>query len=82
MPAHNSIGKKNYNVIEKKNQKYEPLMRHFEYLKSLGEVHATQVVATLVDRIQGHEIATTLLTRLTSQYCWDIGPATSDTWHR
>ena len=82
MPAHKNIGKKNYNAIERKDQKYDPLMRHFKYLKNLGEVRSTQVVATLVDRIQGHEIATTLLTRLTSQYCWDIGPATSDTWHR
>jgi hypothetical protein len=24
MPAHKSIGKKNYNAIEKNNQKYEP----------------------------------------------------------
>ncbi len=38
MPAHKSIGKENYNAIEKNDQKYEPLMRHFEYLKNLGEV--------------------------------------------
>jgi hypothetical protein len=38
MPAHKSIGKKNYNAIEKNDQKYEPLLRHFEYLKNLGEV--------------------------------------------
>jgi hypothetical protein len=54
MPAHKSIGKKNYNAIKKDDQKYEPLMRHFEYLKNLGEVQATQVVATLVDGMQGH----------------------------
>ncbi len=54
MPAHKSIGKKNYNAIERKDRKYEPLMRHFKYLKNLGEVQATQVVATLVDRMQGH----------------------------
>ena len=29
-------------------------MRHFEYLKNLGEVQATKVVATLADGIQGH----------------------------
>ena len=29
-------------------------MRHFEYLKNLGEVRLTQVVATLVDGMQGH----------------------------
>jgi hypothetical protein len=38
LPAHKSIGKKNYNAIKKNNQKYEPLMRNFEYLKNLGEV--------------------------------------------
>jgi hypothetical protein len=54
MPAHKSIGKKNYNAIEKDDQKYEPLMRHFEYLKNLGEVRVTRVVATLVNGMQGH----------------------------
>ncbi len=54
MPAHKSIGKKNYNAIEKNDQKYEPLMMHFEYLKNLGEVRATRVVATLVNGMQGH----------------------------
>ncbi len=49
MPAHKSIGKKNHNAIKKNDKKYEPLMRHLEYLKNLGEVRATQVVATLVD---------------------------------
>ncbi len=29
-------------------------MRHFEYLKNLGEVQATRVVATLVNVMQGH----------------------------
>jgi hypothetical protein len=54
MPAHKSIRKKNYNAIEKNVQKYEPLLRHFEYPKNLGEVRATKVVATLVDGMQGH----------------------------
>ena len=54
MPAHKSIGKKNYNAIKKNDQKYDPLMRHFEYLKNLGEVQATRVVATLFDGMQGH----------------------------
>ncbi len=54
MPAHKSIGKKNYNAIERNNQKYEPLMRHFGYLKNLGEVQATQVFATLVNGMQSH----------------------------
>ncbi len=53
MPAHKSIGKKNCNAIKKDNQKYEPLMRHFKYLKNLGEVRVTQVVATLVNGMQG-----------------------------
>jgi hypothetical protein len=38
MPAHKSIGKKNYNAIKKNDQKYEPLLRHLEYLKNFGEV--------------------------------------------
>jgi hypothetical protein len=54
MPADKSICKKNYNAIEKNNQKYEPLMRHFEYLKNLGEVRATQVAATLGNGMQCH----------------------------
>ncbi len=54
MPSHKSIGKKNYNAIKKNDQKYEPLMRHFEYLKNLGEVRATRVVATLVNEMQGY----------------------------
>jgi hypothetical protein len=41
MLAHKSIGKKNYNANKKNDQKYEPLMRHFEYLKNLGEVLVT-----------------------------------------
>ncbi len=52
MPAHKSIGKKNYNAIKKNDQKYEPLMRHFEYLKNLDEGWVT--VTTLVDGMQGH----------------------------
>ncbi len=54
MPAHKSIGKKNYNAIKKNDQKYEPPVRHFEYLKNLGEIQATQVVAPLVNGMQGH----------------------------
>jgi hypothetical protein len=38
MPAHKDIGKKNYNSIKRKDQKYQPLMRHFENLNNLGEV--------------------------------------------
>ncbi len=54
MPAHKNIGKKNYNAIERNDRKYEPLMRHFEYLKNLGKVRSTRVVATLVGGMQGH----------------------------
>jgi hypothetical protein len=54
MLAHKSIRKKNYNAIKKNDQKYEPLLRHFEYLKNLSEVQATKVVATLVNGMQGH----------------------------
>jgi hypothetical protein len=62
MPAHKSIGKKNYNAIKKNDQKYEPLLRHFDYLKNLDEVGATKVIATLVDGMQGHANVMTLLT--------------------
>jgi hypothetical protein len=81
MPAHKSIGKKNYNAIERNDQKYEPLMRHFKYLKNLSEVRATQVVANWSIGCRATQIVATLLMSLTSQYCWDIGPATSSTWH-
>ncbi len=82
IPAHKSIGKKNYNAIQKNNRKYEPLMRHFEYLKNLGEVQATQVVATLVDGMQGHANHDNSLDVTYLPYCWDIGPATRGTCHR
>jgi hypothetical protein len=62
MPAHKSIEKKNYNAIEKNDQKYDPLMRHLEYLKNLGEVRATGVLATLVDGMQGHANRDAVLT--------------------
>ena len=54
LPDHKSIGKKNYNNVEKNEHKYQPLLHHFEYLKNLGEVRATRVVATLVDGMGGH----------------------------
>jgi hypothetical protein len=43
MLAHKSIGKNNNNAIEKNDQKYEPFVRHFEYLKNLGEVQASYI---------------------------------------
>jgi hypothetical protein len=36
------------------DRKFLPLKNYFEYLKNLGEVQATRVVATLVDGMQGH----------------------------
>ncbi len=54
LPDHKSIGKKNYNNVEKNERKYQPLLQHFEYLKNLGEVRATRVVSTLVDGMGGH----------------------------
>jgi hypothetical protein len=54
LPDHKSIGKKNYNAVEKNERKYQPLLHHFEYLKNLGEVRATRVVSTLVDGMGGH----------------------------
>ncbi len=53
-PDHKSIGNKNYNNVKKNDRKYPPLLHHFEYLKNLGEVQATRVVATLVDGMGGH----------------------------
>ncbi len=53
-PDHKSIGKKNYNNVEQNERKYPPLLHHFKYLKNLGEVRATRVVATLVDGMGGH----------------------------
>ena len=54
LPDHKSIGKKNYNNVEKNERKYQPVLHHFEYLKNLGEVRATRAVATLVDGMGGH----------------------------
>ena len=54
LPDHKSIGTKNYNAVEKNERKYQPLLRHFEYLMNLGEVRATRVVATLVDGMGDH----------------------------
>ena len=54
LPDHKSTGKKNYNAVEKNERKYQPLLHHFEYLKNLGEVRATQAVATFVDGMCGH----------------------------
>jgi ribosome-binding protein aMBF1 (putative translation factor) len=54
LPHHKSIGKKNYNNVEKNERKYQPILHHFEYLKNLGEVRATRVVAMLVDGMGGH----------------------------
>jgi hypothetical protein len=54
LPRHKSTGKSNYNSIESDHQRLEPLVRHLEYLKSLGEVQATRVVSTLVDRMVNH----------------------------
>jgi len=54
LPDHTSIGKKNYNNVEKNERKYQPILHHFEYLKNLGEVRATRAVATMVDGMGGH----------------------------
>jgi hypothetical protein len=54
LPDNKSIGKKNYNNVEKYERKYQPVLHHFEYLKNLGEVRATRAVATLVDGMGGH----------------------------
>ena len=54
LPLHKGIGKINYNSIMLDEQKLVPLMRHLEHLTKLGEVRATQSVATLVDGTLGH----------------------------
>ena len=54
LPQHNSVGKKNYNNVEKNERKYQPVLRHFEYLKNLGEVRATRAVVTMVEGMGGH----------------------------
>ncbi len=54
LPDHKSIGKKNYNNVEKNERKYQPVLHHFDYLKNLGEIRATRAVATLVDGMGGH----------------------------
>ncbi len=54
LPDHKSIGKKNYNNVEKNERKYQPLLHHFDYLKNLNEVRAMRVVATMVDGMSGH----------------------------
>jgi hypothetical protein len=54
LPRHKSTGKSNCNAIESDLRRLEPLVRHFEYLKSLGEVRVTRVVSTLVNRMVNH----------------------------
>ena len=49
LPQHKRIGTMAPHAIPNNERKYEPLVNHFEYLKNLGEVRATRVVATLVD---------------------------------
>jgi hypothetical protein len=53
LPNHKTIGKQAPHAIEQNECKYEPLMRHFEYLSNLGVVGATQVVTTFFDGMQG-----------------------------
>ena len=49
LPPHKATGQTNYNATDKDPRKLEPLVRHFEYLKKLGKVRVTRVVAMLVD---------------------------------
>jgi hypothetical protein len=53
MPSHKSAGKTSHNSVMLNECKYEPLRRHFEYLLNLGEVRAMQVVATLINGMNG-----------------------------
>ena len=53
--VHKGIGKKvNYNSIDLHELKLLPLVRHLEHLMKLGEVRATQSVATLVNGTLGY----------------------------
>jgi hypothetical protein len=54
LPKHKRIGTVAAHAVQKNERKYLPLVNHFEYLKNLGEVRATRVVATLVDGMGGH----------------------------
>jgi hypothetical protein len=54
LPKHKRIGTVAAHAVKKNERKYLPLVNHFEYLKNLGEVRATRVVATLVDGMGGH----------------------------
>ena len=59
MLMHKASGKMNYNSLLNNECKIGPLMRHFEYLMQLGDkIRATQVVATLVERMQPHVTCT------------------------
>ena len=49
LPLHKATGKINSNAIDKDPRQIKPLGRHFEYLKILGKVQATRVVAMLVN---------------------------------
>ena len=54
MPAHKGKGKVSNNGIKCDDLWMQALTHHYEYLLNLGEVRAMRVVATLVDRVQGH----------------------------
>jgi hypothetical protein len=53
LPTHKTIRKQAPHAINQNEHKYEPMMRHFEYLSNLAEVRVMQVVALLVDGMQG-----------------------------
>ncbi len=54
-PLHKAVGKTNYNAIENDTRKYEPLVRHFDYLMNLGEVQATRLISTFINGMVSHE---------------------------
>jgi len=49
MPQHKAVGKMNYNNIELDERKLGPLKAHFDLLRGLGEVRATQTISDMVD---------------------------------
>ncbi len=54
IPAHKGKGKVGNAGIKPDGPRMQALTHHYEFLLNLGEVRATRVVATLVDRVLGH----------------------------
>ena len=55
LPEHKLKGTVSLNWVKNNDARLPDLMRHLECLLELGEARATCVVATMVDRVAGHE---------------------------